>query len=192
MKSLVLIFALTATISSFAESEHNQKYLSYLVSEELYYPGTDIHFSISSDANGVCKLLGYSAGVAGSGQYDEAYTQKNVIQVNASGEIVSGASTYLMDKIICLGGSEDTAVQAKKIVRLEHPVHQNSGFPISYDSNYDGVCKQFGHYSSVRDSPAYGDKVLSLQINSDGNLYAQQKNYTIANLFCISDYSDLD
>ena len=97
-----------------------------------------------------------------------------------------------MDKIICLGGSEDTAVQAKKIVRLEHPVHQNSGFPISYDSNYDGVCKQFGHYSYVKDSLGYSESALSLQINSDGNVYAQQKNTTIGNLFCISEYSDLD
>lgn len=147
MKKLLLVTALFST-QVFAAQE------AVLIENPAI---NGIHFTHTSNVNGVCRILGYEKGANGS-ITDANVSNLPMMTANSNGTVTKGntGSQHKITSIICINKVSDERLSAAKInPEIEVSQYGNSSdedkvIGFGHNSDMDGVCKHYG-YSHAAD-----------------------------------------
>lgn len=165
---------------------------------QLKYPRTSLSFSHSgyltngaSSEHGVCKILGFEKGVAGSGRSDNTIT--DTVELDANGNIRSGPSAWRMTRVVCLNRFSDNAqVPRISVLTGQALLFPGSNLPFSHaghgtnsPSSEHGVCKAVGFRMAVQGSSRTDDKLThAVQVDANGQVLTGAAAWRMTQIVC--------
>lgn len=141
----------------------------------------DIPFNYDGEANGICKILGYTKGLPGSPTY--ADYSKAMVRASKDGTIKAGVTGgYRTDSVVCITKKSNSPTL--KAALYSTPMIQ--GQFITYGSDENQICNMFGSEGAAKGSQAYENHSgTSISIGARGNFTGSIDGYKMKDLICI-------
>jgi hypothetical protein len=156
-----------------------------------------IRFSSDSNANGVCRALGYDHAADGSVKKSGEAIGATIV-ANRDGKIFGGSRVtdkegYFISQILCLN-PVSTAYQADLPELVQEPKLNHLYF--SNQSDQNGICRALGYERAAKGSMKKSGEVvgLTVEVNSDGivsggNEVTAREGYWASELVCVNPQS---
>ena len=168
---------------------------------ELRFPGTNLQFSLAqpgannaSNADGICKILGYAKALAGSAKYEKSSDGIDLI-INEEGNSTGGVKYFHTTAITCLNLTGQRTFKSLHQFNSAELFYPGTKLKLSlavpgadHYSDPDGICILFGYQAALKGSTTFEQTAdeASLVINAKGESVGGVNYFSTTSITCMN------